>query len=49
MRICIGFDGSDKDDFTGIRAETIEGWQFTPTYANRPGFDGDSRYVIPTS
>jgi hypothetical protein len=32
MRICIGFDGSDKDDFTCIRAETLDGWQFTPTY-----------------
>lgn len=32
MRICIGFDGSDKDDYTCIRAETLGGWQFTPTY-----------------
>ena len=32
MRICAGFDGSDKDDFTCIRAETVGGWQFTPTY-----------------
>lgn len=32
MRICLGFDGSDSDDWTAIRAETREGWQFTPTY-----------------
>lgn len=32
MKICLGFDGSDKDDFTAIRAETVGGWQFTPTY-----------------
>lgn len=32
MRICLGFDGSDKDDFTCLRAETVGGWQFTPTY-----------------
>ncbi|WP_309080287.1 terminase [Zhihengliuella sp.] len=32
MRICLGFDGSDKNDFTCIRAETVGGWQFTPTY-----------------
>lgn len=32
MRICLGFDGSDKDDFTCLRAETVEGWQFTPRF-----------------
>lgn len=32
LRVCLGFDGSDKDDFTGIRAETVGGWQFTPTF-----------------
>lgn len=31
-RICLGFDGSDTDDWTGIRAETLDGYQFTPTY-----------------
>lgn len=38
MKICLGFDGSDKSDFTCIRAETVGGWQFTPTYGpdNRP-------------
>jgi hypothetical protein len=30
--ICAGFDGSDVDDFTAIRAETADGYQFTPTY-----------------
>lgn len=28
--ICLGFDGSDVDDWTAIRAETLEGFQFTP-------------------
>lgn len=32
MRICLGFDGSDVDDFSALRAETMDGWQFTPTY-----------------
>lgn len=30
--ICLGFDGSDFDDFTALRAETREGFQFTPRY-----------------
>lgn len=30
--IVIGFDGSDVDDWSGIRAETLDGYQFTPTY-----------------
>jgi hypothetical protein len=29
-QICLGFDGSDVDDWTAIRAETREGYQFTP-------------------
>ena len=32
MRVCLGFDGSDTDDFTCIRAERHDGYQFTPTY-----------------
>lgn len=28
--ICLAFDGSDVDDFTAIRAETQDGYQFTP-------------------
>lgn len=31
-RVVLGFDGSDLDDWTGIRAETLTGYQFTPTY-----------------
>lgn len=30
--ICLGFDGSDSDDWTCIRAETRDGFMFTPTY-----------------
>lgn len=30
--IACGFDGSDSDDWTAIRAETIDGHRFTPTY-----------------
>jgi hypothetical protein len=31
-RICFGFDGSLNNDWTGIRAETLAGRQFTPRY-----------------
>lgn len=36
--IVLGFDGSDSDDWTGVRAETMDGFQFTPTYgpSDRP-------------
>jgi len=30
--ICAGFDGSENDDWTVIRAETYDGLQFTPRY-----------------
>lgn len=30
--ICLGFDGSDFDDWTALRAETRDGYQFTPRY-----------------
>lgn len=30
--ICLGFDGSESDDWTAIRAETAEGYQFTPIF-----------------
>lgn len=30
--VCLGFDGSDVDDWTALRAETLEGFQFTPRY-----------------
>lgn len=37
-RVCLGFDGSENDDFTGIRLETLDQYQFTPVYgdAKRP-------------
>lgn len=31
-RIVMGCDGSDIDDWTGIRCETLDGFQFTPLY-----------------
>jgi hypothetical protein len=36
--VCGGFDGSDVNDWTAIRLETVGGWQFTPRYGpdNRP-------------
>lgn len=30
--IVLGFDGSDTDDWTVLRAQTADGYQFTPTY-----------------
>ncbi len=30
--VCGGFDGSDVDDWTAIRLETRDGYQFTPRY-----------------
>jgi len=30
--VCLGFDGSDTDDWTTIRAEQLDGFQFTPGY-----------------
>lgn len=32
LEVAGGFDGSTSSDFTVIRLETLEGWQFTPTY-----------------
>ncbi|HWV45020.1 MAG TPA: hypothetical protein VN039_03160, partial [Nitrospira sp.] len=34
-KVCLGFDGSDNNDFTGIRLETLGQYQFTPTYGDR--------------
>jgi hypothetical protein len=31
-KVCFGFDGSDNNDHTGIRLETLGGHQFLPTY-----------------
>lgn len=28
--VCVGFDGSDFDDWTALRCETLDGYQFTP-------------------
>ena len=38
LKIALGFDGSSSDDWTCIKAETIDGLLFTPTYGpdNRP-------------
>jgi hypothetical protein len=30
--VSLGFDGSDSDDWTGIRLRTRDGYRFTPTY-----------------
>jgi hypothetical protein len=35
-QVVLGFDGSDVDDWTGIRAETVDGYQFTPETAAGP-------------
>lgn len=32
QEVCLGFDGSTSDDWTCIRAETRDGFLFTPTY-----------------
>jgi hypothetical protein len=34
--VVLGFDGSDVDDWTGIRAETQDGYQFTPETPTGP-------------
>ena len=31
-KVVLGFDGSHNDDYTGIRLETLDFYQFTPTY-----------------
>ena len=38
--ICLGFDGSRSSDWTALRAETLDGHRFLPTYGpdNRPTF-----------
>jgi hypothetical protein len=41
-RICLGFDGSTSGDWTALRAETVDGVRFTPTYA----VGGDVRETI---
>lgn len=44
MQIVLGFDGSDVDDWTGIRAETREGYQFTPVTAGGPTIWNPAKY-----
>lgn len=37
--ICLGFDGSRSGDWTAMRAETADGYRFTPTFAKgRPTY-----------
>lgn len=33
-KVCLGFDGSDNNDHTGIRLETLDMHQFLPTYGS---------------
>lgn len=39
-QICLGFDGSQTGDWTALRAETLDGYRWTPTYgpSDRPTF-----------
>ena len=50
-QVCLGFDGSDSDDWTVIRAETLDGHRFTPTYAGGKTIwiPADHRGQIPRS
>lgn len=41
--VCGGFDGSDNNDHTAIRLETLDGYQFTPVY----GTDNRKAYWRP--
>jgi hypothetical protein len=45
-RCVLGFDGSQYDDWTVIRAETLDGYQWTPTYGadDRPTIWAPSDY-----
>lgn len=35
-QVCLGFDGSDVDDWTAIRGETVDGLSFTPRFGGHP-------------
>lgn len=37
--ICLGFDGSDVDDWTVLAAETLDGFSFTPRFCQDPAVD----------
>jgi hypothetical protein len=39
-KVCAGFDGSETNDVTGIRLETLDFYQFTPRY-----FDGERETI----
>ena len=34
-KVCLGFDGSDNNDHTGLRLETLDYHQFTPRYGDK--------------
>jgi hypothetical protein len=43
-QVVLGFDGSDVDDWTGIRAETRDGYQFTPVTSAGPTIWNPAKY-----
>jgi len=43
-QIVLGFDGSDVDDWTALRAETRDGFQFTPVTLGGPTIWNPARY-----
>jgi phage terminase large subunit-like protein len=48
VNICLGFDGSESDDWTALKAETLEGKLITPTYGdNLPTIWGPEGGKIP--
>jgi hypothetical protein len=44
--ICLGFDGSENNDWTALRAETADGFSFTPLYGpdRRPTYWNPSEW-----
>jgi len=42
--VVLGFDGSDTDDWTALRAETRDGYQFTPHTAGGPTIWNPAEY-----
>jgi hypothetical protein len=43
-QIVLGFDGSDVDDWTALRAETRDGYQFTPATSGGPAIWDPASY-----
>jgi hypothetical protein len=43
-QVVLGFDGSDVDDWTALRAETRDGYQFTPVTAGGPTIWNPAKY-----